>query len=208
MFFFIFLLLYSHLFNHFSLQRPIPFHFHLLPIIKFEHLLLLSLPLFIPHSLLLSRRFLSNCPSLSLLFALFLFFYPPFFFLVICRGEAASAASSSIRRQIPTFCQRSARSHLQRSNKIKKPVTCTTGGKFPSPRGMSRPPLATGWKKKKKNVFSKVCGYAHLRSRRDSTTSRATKLSKKKIWSIFVKFDEGLFLFHSIEISSFLNKYP
>lgn len=121
------------------------------------HSSIFFLPLFIPHSLLLSRRFLSNCPSLSLLFALFLFFYPPFFFLVICRGEAASAASSSIRRQIPTFCQRSARSHLQRSNKIKKPVTCTTGGKFPSPRGMSRPPPATGWKKKKKErVFKGV----------------------------------------------------
>lgn len=180
MFFFIFLLLYSHLFNHFWLQRPIPFHFHLLPIIKYIRASSSSsYPCLSPT---LCYFLVDSYPiaPLSLLFALFLFFYPPFFFLVICRGEAASAASSSIRRQIPTFCQRSARSHLQRSNKIKKPVTCTTGGKFPSPRGMSHPPLATGWKKKKKNVFSKVCGYAHLRSRRDSATSRATKLSKKK----------------------------
>ena len=42
------------------------------------HSSIFFLPLFIPHSLLLSRRFLSNCPSLSLLFALFLFFLPPF----------------------------------------------------------------------------------------------------------------------------------
>lgn len=111
-----------HLFNHF--QRPIPFHFHLLPIIKYIRASFSSpLPLFIPHSLLLSRRFLSNCPLPSLFS--FPFFTPPFLLLVICRGEAASAASSSIRRQIPTFCQRSARSHFQGSNKIKKPVTCT-----------------------------------------------------------------------------------
>lgn len=77
-FFFVSLLLSATSFQPFPLQRPIPFHFHLLPIIKyirasfFFPLTLVYPPLFVTFT----RRFLSNCPSLSPSFLPFSFFTP------------------------------------------------------------------------------------------------------------------------------------
>lgn len=77
MFFFVSLLLSATSFQPFPLQRPIPFHFHLLPIIKYIRASSSSpLPLFIPHSLLLLLVDSYPIAPLSPSFLPFSFFTP------------------------------------------------------------------------------------------------------------------------------------